>query len=79
MHWKLDREHGTARLQAPSAHLEDLQVPLRPMLGGLAVAPGFGSAPISTGDTGRFGGNMDFNEVIDGSGGKSTHARSRIC
>lgn len=36
------------------------------MLGGLAVAPGFGSAPISTGDTGRFGGNMDFNEVVEG-------------
>jgi acetamidase/formamidase len=30
------------------------------------VAPGFGSAPVSTGDTGRFGGNMDFNEVIEG-------------
>ena len=36
------------------------------MLGGLAVAPGFGSPPVSTGDTGRFGGNMDFNEVVEG-------------
>ena len=42
-------------------------MPLRPMLGGLAVAPGFGFAPPSTGDTGRFGGNMDFNEIVEGS------------
>ena len=35
-------------------------------IGGLAVAPGFGSAPMSTGDSGRFGGNMDFNEVVEG-------------
>jgi acetamidase/formamidase len=36
------------------------------MLGGLAVAPGFGAASPSTGDTGRSGGNMDFNEVVEG-------------
>jgi acetamidase/formamidase len=36
------------------------------MLGGLAVAPGFGWPPFSTGDTGRFGGNMDLNEVVQG-------------
>jgi acetamidase/formamidase len=64
--WKLDRERGVARPESPSPQLRDLSVPLRPMLGGLAVAPGFGSAPISTGDTGRFGGNMDFNEIREG-------------
>ena len=64
--WKLDRERGLAHPENPSPHLRDLSVPLRPMLGGLAVAPGFGSAPISTGDTGRFGGNMDFNEIRQG-------------
>lgn len=63
--WSLDRERGVAYPQG-AAHLKDFSVPLRPMLGGLAVAPGFGSAPISTGDTGRFGGNMDFNEVVEG-------------
>ncbi len=36
------------------------------MLGGLAVAPGFGYPPFSTGDTGDFGGNMDFNAVVQG-------------
>ena len=64
--WKLDRERSLAHPETPSPHLRDLSVPLRPMLGGLAVAPGFGSAPISTGDTGRFGGNMDFNEIREG-------------
>ena len=39
---------------------------MKPMLGGLAVAPGFGMPPMSTGDTGRFGGNMDFNAVVEG-------------
>jgi len=64
--WKLDRQRGLASLETPSAGLADYAVPVRPMLGGLAVAPGFGSPPISTGDTGRFGGNMDFNEVREG-------------
>ena len=64
--WKLDLERGVAHPQSPSPQLRNLSVPVRPMLGGLAVAPGFGFAPISTGDTGRFGGNMDFNEVREG-------------
>ncbi len=64
--WLLDRERGTARPQAPGERLRHFEVPLRPMLGGLAVAPPFGSAPLSTGDAGRFGGNMDFNEITEG-------------
>jgi acetamidase/formamidase len=64
--WLLDRERGTARPQAPGERLRHFEVPLRPMLGGLAVAPPFGFAPVSTGDTGRFGGNMDFNEIVEG-------------
>lgn len=64
--WTLDRTNGRARPDGASGALIDYSVPVRPMLGGLAVAPGFGSEPISTGDTGRFGGNMDFNEVIEG-------------
>ncbi|HEY6943401.1 acetamidase/formamidase family protein [Dokdonella sp.] len=64
--WAIDRERGVARPQQPSERLRHFEVPLRPMLGGLAVAPPFGSAPVSTGDAGRFGGNMDFNEVAEG-------------
>ena len=36
------------------------------MLGGVGVAPDFGFAPFSAGDTGRFGGNMDFNQIGEG-------------
>lgn len=64
--WTIDRERGVARPQSPSGRLAHFEVPLRPMLGGLAVAPPFGMAPVSTGDTGRFGGNMDFNEIVEG-------------
>jgi amidase len=60
--WTLDRIRGVAM----SDGLKGLAVPVRPMLGGLAVAPGNGSPPVSTGDTGSFGGNMDFNEVVEG-------------
>ncbi|GHH59457.1 acetamidase/formamidase family protein [[Pseudomonas] boreopolis] len=57
---------GTARPEHADGALAGYQVPVKPMLGGLAVAPGFGMPPVSTGDTGRFGGNMDFNEVVEG-------------
>ena len=64
--WKLDRAAGRASPEGATGALASLSVPMRPMLGGLALAPGFGSAPMSTGDTGRTGGNMDFNEVVAG-------------
>lgn len=64
--WRLDRTRGTASPEGAEGALKDYAVPLRPMLGGLAVAPGFGFQPVSTGDTGNFGGNMDFNEVVEG-------------
>jgi acetamidase/formamidase len=64
--WRLDRAAGTARLESPPERLKDYVVPVRPMLGGLGVAPDFGFAPFSAGDTGRFGGNMDFNGLGEG-------------
>lgn len=64
--WKLDPVAGTARPENATGALSAFSIPVRPMLGGLAVAPGFGSPPISTGDTGRYGGNMDFPDVIEG-------------
>jgi len=36
------------------------------MLGCVAVAPGIAQAPPGTGDSGGYGGNMDFNEIIEG-------------
>lgn len=64
--WKLDRAAGRASPVGATGALVGYFVPVKPMLGGLAVAPGFGMPPASTGDTGRFGGNMDFNEVVAG-------------
>ena len=64
--WHLDRERGVATPANPTDHLKQYTVPLRPMLGCVGVAPGFSAAPAPTGDSGRFGGNMDFNEIVEG-------------
>jgi amidase len=64
--WRLDAERGVATLEKPPARLKDLAVPVRPMLGCIGVAPGFGAAAVRTGDSGRFGGNMDFSEIREG-------------
>jgi acetamidase/formamidase len=64
--WDLDRSRMVATSESPGEHLKKYEVPLRPMLGCVATAPGFGSAPPPTGDSGRWGGNMDFNEIVEG-------------
>lgn len=64
--WKLDRERGLATPDAGGDRLKSFSIPVRPMLGCVAVAPGFAQAPPPTGDSGRFGGNMDFNEIVEG-------------
>ncbi|HLJ87380.1 MAG TPA: acetamidase/formamidase family protein [Candidatus Angelobacter sp.] len=64
--WKLDRTHGVASPANPGKHLANFTVPLRPMLGCVAVAPGPAGAPPPTGDSGFWGGNMDFNEITEG-------------
>lgn len=64
--WRLDRDGGFATPENASGALKNLRVPLRPMLGGLALASGPGASPLSTGDTGRAGGNMDFPEIVEG-------------
>jgi amidase len=64
--WKLDAERGIATLASPTPRLKELSVPLQPMLGCVAVAPGFGAAEVRTGDSGRFGGNMDFSGIREG-------------
>lgn len=64
--WKLDTAAGTATPEKPSEHLAKYTVPLRPMLGCVATAVGPTQAPPNTGDSGGFGGNMDFNEIVEG-------------
>ena len=63
--WTIDAAAGVARLEQPPEALKDFTVPLRPMLGCVAVAPAQQWA-IRTTDSGRFGGNMDYNELVEG-------------
>jgi amidase len=67
--WALDTDAGTARLAAPlpphAAGLEDLVLPLVPMLGCLGVAPAGGQA-IWTATSGPYGGNMDYRGLVAG-------------
>ncbi|MBI1788060.1 MAG: acetamidase/formamidase family protein [Acidobacteria bacterium] len=63
--WKLDRDKGIAYLEKPTDRLKNFSVPLRPMLGCVGVAPP-GESSIRTTDSGRFGGNMDYNEIREG-------------
>ena len=64
--WELDLAKESARPAKASEKLKNLEVPVKPMLGCIAVAPRFGGAAIQTGDSGRIGGNMDFNEIVEG-------------
>jgi amidase len=64
--WHLDLQRGIATSEKPGDHLREFAVPVKPMLGCVATAPGFASAPPPTGDSGRYGGNMDFNEIVEG-------------
>jgi amidase len=64
--WHLDLANGVATPEKPGAHLTHYSVPVRPMLGCVAVSPNITQAPPGTGDSGSFGGNMDFNEIIEG-------------
>lgn len=63
--WVLDRENGIGRLKKPSPHLGNYTVKLQPMLGCIAVAPPAHQA-LRTGFLGSFGGNMDYNQMREG-------------
>lgn len=64
--WHLDLAKGTATPDPPSEHLKNIAIPVHPMLGCIATATGPAGAPPPTGDSGGFGGNMDFNEIAEG-------------
>ncbi len=61
--WLLDKAKGVARLDA--ADIATIELPLRPMLGCLAVAPARREA-IATSTPGAFGGNMDYAGLTAG-------------
>ncbi len=66
--WVIDRDAKVARLKTPSDALRRFTVPLRPMLGCVGLAPGSpGRAETrGSGIPGNFGGNMDYNRVVEG-------------
>ena len=63
--WTLDRAAGVARLTKPSEHLKNYTVPLKPMLGCIAVAPPQ-EMSFRSGYLGPWGGNMDFSQLGEG-------------
>ena len=63
--WKLDASKNIAYLEKPTEALKGFTVPLQPMLGCVATAPQ-GTSSIRTTDSGRFGGNMDYNQIREG-------------
>jgi acetamidase/formamidase len=64
--WRLDLAKGVATLEKPGEHTAGFAVPVRPMLGCVATAQQPASGAPMTGDSGGYGGNMDFNEIGEG-------------
>jgi len=66
--WTIDAAAGLARLKTPTAALRDYAIHVQPMLGSIAVAPGYwGRAESrSTGAEGGYGGNLDYNRLGEG-------------
>lgn len=63
--WILDRTKGIARPEKPGDRLRSLELPLRPMIGTIGVAPPLNQA-LFAGDLGFHGGNMDYRRHVAG-------------
>lgn len=63
--WDLDLDKGTVRLREPSSKVQRMEFPARPMLGCVGVAAPGDFGP-SSGISGPYGGNMDYNQVVEG-------------
>jgi amidase len=63
--WTVDLPRGIARLAEPTQKLSGLEVPLKPMIGCLGVAPNLSQA-ITSYASGNFGGNMDCPLITTG-------------
>lgn len=63
--WQLDRARNVGILELPHSASKRIEVPLRPMLGRLAVAPS-GSEEFTGLWPGNFGGNMDSSDAREG-------------
>jgi amidase len=63
--WILDKERQIVRPQKPSSRLSKLELPLKPMIGSIGVAPPLNQS-IYAGDLGFHGGNLDYNRIVEG-------------
>ena len=63
--WEIDRERRVAIVASDAIQPRGIEVPLRPMLGCVAVAPARKEA-VATSTPGAFGGNMDYNGIVVG-------------
>jgi amidase len=65
--WHIDAAKGVAYPEGAGEDLAHYTIPLHPMLGCIATATSPGAqSPPGTGDSGGYGGNMDFNEIAEG-------------
>ena len=64
--WDLDLARQTVRLREPASAVHRMEFPAKPMLGCVGVAPAGDFAPTS-GPSGSYGGNLDYNEIGEGS------------
>ncbi|MFT3989271.1 acetamidase/formamidase family protein [Aestuariivirga sp.] len=62
--WIIDTNSGSCRLKEPGAH-QLPEIPIKPMIGCLGVAPSGGEA-ITTSSSGPYGGNMDYRRIAEG-------------
>ena len=65
MIWNIDKAKGVVTLDSPDLQPAHLELPLRPMLGCIAVAPARKEA-IAAITPGNFGGNMDYAGMVAG-------------
>jgi acetamidase/formamidase len=64
--WDIDRVKQTVKLREPKSAKLNMEFPARPMLGCIGVAPAGDFAPTS-GPSGAYGGNIDYNKIGQGS------------
>lgn len=64
--WDIDLAKGTVRLREPVSSKMKLEFPAHPMLGCIGVAAPGDFAPTSA-PSGNYGGNLDYNEIGEGS------------
>ena len=63
--WDIDMDRQTVRLREPVSGITRLEFPAKPMVGCVGVAPAGDFAPTS-GPSGSYGGNLDYNEIGEG-------------